>query len=297
MQQGPATLVSDLLVTYPLDLEPKRLRDVIASFVVDRGWASHPNFAAERGEEWERRVERMLCKALNELKGNGRPTRIAFNSSDSSLVQGACFIEPNDSASVAEQKRRRIRSDSLVHMIRQLSPAEFELLCRRLLAILGVSTPYLTRRTADEGIDFYGRLDGEIVFFPRDSEPTLQRQLSIWVVGQAKHFVGGQVGTREVRDLVGAIALVRSGVYSTNTPAFAELRLRPHDAVFAVLVTGGTLSARAWTLLRRSGVVGVDGALLAAFLADRGAPVGSTDLLRFRRWLREPLGAEQSNEQ
>ena len=216
-------------------------------------------------------------------------------------MQGACFVEPKDPPSVAEQKRRRSHNDLYVALIRDLSPEEFEFLCRRLLSFLGVLTPHLTRRTADEGIDFYGRLDGKSVFFPWDLQPTIQRQLSIWIVGQAKHFVRGQAGTPEVRDLVGAVALGRAGVYSTKNSPFSGLRIRPNDPVFAMLVTGGTLSARAWTLLRRSGVVGVDGELLAAFLADREPAIGRfADLDQFRSWLVEPVdalpGAQESVE-
>lgn len=290
MRRGPANLVAHLLGHYPLCREPRRLVDVIASIIVEHRWISHPNFALEKAEKWEDPVRQRLRKALNELKENGRPTRVEFNSSDSSFIQGACFAEPNDASAVVEQKLRRRRNDFYVALIRDLSPEEFELLCRRLLSFLGVRAPHLTRRTADEGIDFYGRLEGKSVFFPWDLQPTIQRQLSIWIVGQAKHFVRGQAGTREVRELVGAVALGRAGVHSTKDSPFSDLRIRPHDPVFAMLVTGGTLSARAWTVLRRSGVVGVDAELLAAFLADREAAIGRfSDLDQFRSWLVEPL--------
>ena len=227
MRRGPASLATHLLNHYPLCQQPRRLIDVIASSIVEQGWTDHPNFATEKAEDWEGPVKERLRRALNELRENGRPARIEFNSSDPSLVQGACFVERKDSASVVAQKRRRSRNDLYVALIRELSPEEFEFLCRRLLLFLGVLTPHLTRRTADEGIDFYGRLEGKSVFFPWDLQPTIQRQLSIWIVGQAKHFVRGQAGTPEIRDLVGAVALGRAGVFSTKEFAILELTNTP----------------------------------------------------------------------
>ena len=185
------------------------------------------------------------------------------------------------------QKERRAKVSLYQDIIQKLKPEEFELLCRRFIEIIGVKDSYVTRSTADDGIDFYGLLKGESVFFPKDLKPTIQKQLNIWLVGQAKQYIKTQAGTPEVRDLVGAVALGRSGAISTDKSPFPHLSIRVSDPVFSVLVTGGTLSARAWTLLRRSGVIGVDGELLAAFLADRAAgPEGELNNESFLAWLR-----------
>lgn len=286
MRPGPVRVVRYLLSSHPVNAAPQHLIDVIVTVVNKMGWVSHPNLATERAETWEEGVDRVLRRQLNELQALGRPACITFNSSDSSYVQGACFIEPGDPPEIREQKRRRRRLRPYLDLIRGLSPDEFEILCQRLLSVLGVASPHLTRRTADEGIDFYGKLTGESVFFPHDLEPTVQRQLSIWLVGQAKQFVRSTVGTPEVRDLVGAVVLGRSGVFSTEASPSSELSIRVGDPVFLMLVTGGSLSGRAWKLVERSGIIGIDGEMLAAFLVDRDTTLGDDpDAAAFRRWL------------
>jgi hypothetical protein len=55
-----------------------------------------------------------------------------------------------------------------------------------------------------------------------------------------------------------------------------------------MLVTGGTLSVRAWEVVHQSGIVGIDGELLAAFLADREIQLGDNPTPdAFRKWLNE----------
>ena len=287
MLSGPRNLVRCLLNDYPVNTHPKRLVEVVASTILEKRWADHENFAADRAESWSTSVKEQLRNKLNELQGIGRPARIVFNSSDSDYVQGACFVEPNDSPRIQEQKRRRSRVDQYLKLIRQLTPEEFELLCRRVLELFGVRTPCLTRRTADDGIDFFGQLEGERVFFRHDLQPTIQKQLSIWLVGQAKQYARARTGTPAIRELVGAVALGRSGSISTNESPFPGLRIKVGDPVILMLVTGGELSTRAWKLADRSGVIGIDGELLAAFLVDRLPDRGgSPDPIEFRKSLR-----------
>ena len=284
VSRSPAGVVKYLLINHPLTDGPMRLDRVIVSIILNRGWESNWNLAAEQAAKWEPRVKQRLQTNLSELQRQGRPARICFNSSDPSYVQGACFVEPTDSQIVRKHKHQRSRLQSYLTLIRDLTPEEFELLCRRLIGLLGVASPHLTRRTADDGIDFYGQIPGQEIFFPRDLEPTIQHQLSIWLVGQAKHW--DQVGTPEIRELVGAVGLARSGVSSTKVSPFPNLVVRIHDPVLIMLVTGGTLSARAWELVRQSGIVGIDGELLAAFLADRETQLGDEPKPEsFRQWL------------
>ena len=287
VRPGPRNLVKSLFNDYPLNTRPKRLLEVVASTILKNMWADHENFAAERAESWNTNVKEQLRNKLNELQEIGRPARIVFNSSDSDYVQGACFIEPNDPPRIQEQKRRRSRVDQYQKLIRQLTPEDFEYLCRRVLELFGVRTPYLTRRTADDGIDFFGQLEGESVFFRHDPQPTIQKQLSIWLVGQAKQYARTRTGTPAIRELVGAVTLGRSGSISTNVSPFPRLRIRVGDPVILMLVTSGALSTRAWNLADRSGVIGIDGELLAAFLIDRLPNLGgSPDPTEFQKWLR-----------
>lgn len=290
MRPGPKLVVRRLLEEFPIEDPPRDLLEVVSEIVFDEGWEGHRSIALERAESWRGRILRSLRAEVSQLERQGKPARICFNSADTEKVQGACFVEPNDPADIRMHKERRSQVSQYQKIVEGLNPNDFELLCRKFIEIIGVKDAYVTRSTADDGIDFYGLLEGQSIFFPKDLKPTIQKQLSIWLVGQAKQYIKSQAGTPEIRDLVGSVALGRSGVISTEKSPFPNLSIRISDPVFTILVTGGSLSSRAWKLLNRSGVIGVDGELLAAFLADRAAgPEGGLDEEVFLEWLKEDV--------
>src|SRR5437764_355349 len=84
----------------------------------------------------------------------------------------------------------------------------------------------------DDGIDFYGRLRLESLLLPEVRFPGLQKQLTIWIVGQAKHYQAIQVATPDIRDLVGAVVLARGNAYGSGTNKYSDLAIRPCDPVF-----------------------------------------------------------------
>jgi restriction endonuclease Mrr len=153
-----------------------------------------------------------------------------------------------------------------------------------------VERAVVTSYSADEGIDFYGRWPLERHIFPEDIFPTLQRQLSVWMVGQAKHYKATQVSTPDLRGLVGAVTLARGKAFGSGLPdKYQDLNLKPCDPVFCLFFTTGQISSDGWRLLHRSGVVGMDGEMVAAFLADRdiGVKEGSFDAVAFSIWLKQ----------
>jgi hypothetical protein len=203
------------------------------------------------------------------------------------MVQGACFIEPMDSEALQEQKERRLRYSDYYAALQDLTPNEFELLCGKLIGLFGVKNPCVTRTSADEGIDFYGHLSLNSLFFPNDLSPTLQKQLKVWLVGQAKHYKKTQSGTPQLRELVGSVELGRARAFGSVSNPLSGLDLRVADPVFMIFVTTGSISINGWRLLERSGVIGFDGEMIAAFLADRGAGMNENefDANKFKAWL------------
>lgn len=288
MKPGPNAVVSKILTDLELQAPPLDVVEVTTSIIVEQKWCNEED-ARERAESWRLRILGKLQQELNVLQTLGRPPRVAFNSSSSYMIQGACFVERGDSAELAALKAQRAQLPDYQGLLQKLKPVEFERLCGKLIGLLGVQNPRVTRSSADEGIDFYGILSLESIFYPRDLTPTIQKQLSIWIVGQAKRYEQIQAGTAEVRALVGSIALGRAQVFGSVSSPLADLMIRPADPVFAILATTGSFSRNAWRLLQRSGVVGYDGEMLAAFLAAReaGFKAGSLDEATFLKWLEE----------
>lgn len=271
MRPGPASAAKIILETTALDATPKRVKELIALICLNQDWCDSKDLAAEKGEAWAQACINKLRQDLSVLQEHGRPARVTFNSSSEDVIQGACFVEPRDGDIARDQKARRLRSAEYYSAFDKLSPDQFETLCAKFIGLLGVKSPIVTRRSADEGIDFYGRLSLGSMFFPHDLTPTIQSQLSIWLIGQAKHYKSIQSGTPEIRDLAGAIALGRAGAFGGNQSPFGESKIMIAEPVFSLFVTTGQISTNGWRLLRRSGIIGMDGDQLAAFLADRSA--------------------------
>jgi hypothetical protein len=277
MKPGPSILAQLILESVEFDAAPVPLVELITQVVLEQGWELTQASAREKAEVWCKGTLSKLQHEVNALLDVGRPPRITFNSSSAYMVQGACFVEPRDPPNVVESKTRRLRYVDYSEALGGLTPRQFELLCGKLIELLGVDNPTVSRSSADEGIDFYGKLSFESIFFPDDLTPTIQKQLSIWLVGQAKHYKNIQSGTSELRDLVGAVALGRASAFGSVQSPLADLRIRVGDPVFSILITTGTISSNAWRLLKRSGIIGLDGEMVAAFLADRGAGLKMSD--------------------
>jgi hypothetical protein len=57
--------------------------------------------------------------------------------------------------------------------------------------------------------------------------------------------------------------------------------------VFYLFFTTGRLSSNSWALLERSGVIGMDGEMVSAFLADHSIGIIDSEFseTEFRKWL------------
>jgi hypothetical protein len=282
-----STVVKAFLQVVEITADPRPAVEWLTDICVLQNWASNRTEAREWAERIETRFLTALRRELNELIGLGRFARFDFNSSSGYMVQGSAFVEPKDSDDVREAKTRRARFSDYAEALGELGPTEFESLCAGMLELLGVDSPSLTPRSGDEGIDFYGRLRFEGSVFPQDVYPTVQKQLAVWMIGQAKRYQAAQVSTPDVRELVGSIELARSRAFVAGPEVYADLELRVCDPVFYLFFTTGRLSSDTWKLISRTGVVAMDGEMVASFLADReiGIESGEFNPPRFREWV------------
>lgn len=288
MRPGPSSAKTILMSLIRIDDEPKSAVDWLVEISIAQGWHSNKDEALEAAERWEERFLYLLRQELSELNRIGRFAPFDFNSSSDYLIQGCAFIEPRDSDETKEAKHRRSQYGQYTAALVELSPREFEALCVGLLNVIGVEDPQLTPYSADEGIDFYGKLQLEQFVFSGSIYPGVQRQLSVWMIGQAKHYSAGRVSTFEIRELVGAVQLVRGSAYGSVREEYAGLRLRICDPAFYLFFTTGRISLNSWRLITRSGVAAMDGHMVAAFLADQAIGTDEAGIFRegtFKSWI------------
>jgi hypothetical protein len=271
-----------------IDSSPRLAREWITEISLTKGWATSLTEAQVIGEHLQDGLLVRARRTHNTDYEAGRLPDFAFNSSSGDMIQGPCFVEPSDDAQVRDAKLRRRTLGDYVQAFLRLTPYDFEVLCRGLLAIIGVAKPEITRRTRDEGIDFYGRWDVGDTLRPLYELPGGHRLLRVWLVGQAKRYDSTQVATPDIRELVGAVSLARVNAYSRQEDPYPDLTLRLCDPVFFIFATSGDISADSWELLKQSGVIGFDGNMVAALLADNDVAQvnGKFDQASFDSWLK-----------
>jgi hypothetical protein len=272
MRFGPARITDIILSNTRLDAAPREVRSILYDILVVRcsdGTVSGD--PVELTDQYLPRVVARISRELSDCAELGRYLRVSFSSVSSEYVQGACFVEERDSHELAESKRRRAKNAEMLAVILSLSPDEFETLCGGVLHILGATNIKVTRHSADDGIDFYGRLNVGSLIGAFGNARTIHQQLDAWFIGQAKRYVEVQVAVDDIRGIVGSIFLAKGKATGTKlSSALESLKIRPMDPIFALIVTSGFLSSNAWRLVQSSGVVGVDGEMLSELLCERG---------------------------
>ena len=289
MRPGPSSAQKLLPKYLNITAGPIRSREILARICLDQGWAETNDEAQEHAEKWEHNFQTRVQRELDELNRLGRHSIYVFNSSSGYLIQGAAFIEPIDSTEIQLAKQKRARHQLYAQQLSNLNARDFEALCAGILFLLGVEKPILTPLSGDEGIDFYGKLSLENQIGKNPAFSTFITQMSIWLIGQAKHYSASKVATPELRELVGSIHLAKSSTYATLNPKTENLSLRICDPVYYLFFTTGLISANGWRLIDRSGIIGMDGEMIAAFLADNDIGIMDDEFQpeRFLAWIQQ----------
>lgn len=279
-------IVQHIASSWPLEAQPRPLEEVLYELAVNIFEAPDATAAIFAESHLEHALTE-LTEIRTEADNRAVPCRFAFNDRRTDHLQGSSFIQVDDSEDIQKAKERRLNYDSFEAFLKNLTWDQFEACCRGILAELGCSDPKLTSLSNDQGIDFFGRLSLRERLGNQSILPSLDSMLDVWMVGQAKHYQKTQVSTPDLRELVGSVQLARSKTYSDGGAALEGLDLRVCDPVFYLFFTTGTISRDGYKLLDASGMISMNGAQVAAFLADNDIGVldGSFDEDGALAWL------------
>jgi hypothetical protein len=286
MPAGPVEAVRLIETVVSINGPPRPTRNVLLDIIVTSGWLAGSD-AAEKAELWLDRFTLRASFAIAEAERSGRHLPFCFNSSGNDYLQGSCYIEPGDSAPVADAKLKRSQTLSIFEHCRRMSSSAFEILSGKILNLLQVEKSVVTRHSADQGIDFFGRVPLGQMLKPEILSPGAEKNFSVWLVGQSKHYPNTRITTAEIRELVGSVELARAKVFAGSTNPLDELRVRLCDPIIYLFFTTGQFSKDSIELLDRSGVLSFDGLQISQFLADNGIGIaqGNFDAAAFDRWL------------
>jgi hypothetical protein len=266
MKPGPKKIAEIIQFELFLDAPPEPLDELVYRVIINHPeWQFDPD---EKAKVLTPKIEKILSDSWKRSIGEGKQPRYSFNSVSSYKIQGACFIEPCDPPEIKDQKRRRLHWKDYYEHLKKLSPEEFEILCAKVLALLGVPKPYITPYRIDQGIDFYGKISIGDLTGHGPLFPVFESDILVWMVGQAKHYLYSKVATPDIRALVGSATLGRTRTFS-RIGALPGLEIRPCDPIVMMFFTTGDISTEGWFLCRSAGIAAMNGEMLGAFLADK----------------------------
>lgn len=284
-------VVDQLEILIGLDGAPRRLVDALAETLVT-AFAMTEIGAVERAEQIVPVATKVLIERAAKSDKAGTVCALVVLGSSADVVAGSCHVLPTDDAYVAAAKRQRVHVNPMLAAIRALTFDEFEVFGARVLAQLGATDTIVTRRSGDQGIDFYGQISVGALQNKPNGFFKLAHETKLYIAGQAKHYPKTNIPPATVRELIGAISLARTKTYSDQTIDLFEGRtLKPFSPLLPVLFTTGNFTSGAIDLANEAGIVVKSGRQLAAFLADVGVGMKNIeggpnfDEALFRAWL------------
>ena len=287
---NPSELLARVEVAVGIQGPPRALREVL-----EQEMHGHfhllPIRAAEQAERMEERVRQRITEKHQEMEHAGTIPVVIVHHASRRQVVGSCWVSPTDTQAVAAVKQARVHVQQILAALRALTPDQFEHFGSRILRELGAEQVQVTRRTGDNGVDFYGFLSlGGIMQHP-PAICQLAHNIQLLFAGQAKHYPDNPIGPATVREMIGAIALARFKVYSSEPDFFEAFKLLPYNPLITLLFTTGRFTKGAMEIADSAGVIARSGEQLATFLADRNVGMvvreGMTTFVleRFVEWL------------
>lgn len=236
--------------------------------------AIYPQSGLTRGQldEWAANSAEQIATLLRahhtECITSGQPSRFSFTVEGSfEYIHGAYWVQPTDSPELARFKTSRAKLPIYRAYLENVDDRLFEAVCVGILDILGCTDPVITKKSGDQGIDFFGQLKLQGRLGITFALPGPDRRFNAWLVGQAKRY-RGSASTPDLRELVGSVDLARAKAFADDGRALERLSIRLCDPVFYLFLTTGRLTTASLKLVEAAGMIALDGESIAALLAD-----------------------------
>lgn len=268
---------------------PQKIREAIYKCLQEKFSDASTSELAETAERLQARVVDIISSKQADSTADrfGYYYHLEIDDINRDYLKGSCFVNPGDDEDTKRSKIRRAKASALANYITKLSPLGFEKFCYRLLNLIGVIDPVVTRSSNDQGIDFFGEWHLEGMLKTSALPAGVERQFRTWIVGQAKKYDRTSISTAAIRELVGSVALAKAKTFSSEIDTLSRLNVRLCDPVFYMFVTTGRISSDVRRLLLDSGVLFMDSNLLGIFLADRAVDTDSwhSSEIQFYDWV------------
>lgn len=253
---------------FDISSPPRKLEEVFVDF-----FCAAKNFIAcdeiiELCEKGSGEFQNFITEHYNSCIELNIIAKYEIVGADNDYIRGLAFIHASMSAEERDLRTKRALFDKNYEILMDLNFNEFESLMGKFLQYLGAEKFEITKSSHDDGIDFVGRIDLSSISGKQPNIFSLEREFYGYIVGQAKHYRRTKFKISEVRELIGSVEMVRSGISAYDSNRSNRFGIKPFDPIFSVFVTSGLISGNGREFGRNSGVTIVDGHQLTLFLTD-----------------------------
>ena len=149
---------------------------------------------------------------------------------------------------------------NLTKVIEQITADDFEKMCALFLKeIVKCESVNATQRSHDQGIDFVGYKK-----YIRCLTTEEQNKNLLYVIGQAKHYKDTCVDTKEIRELAGAVYLLRTNDFAkkrngkSEKVIYSNLNIDAFTPIVPCFITSNYFSDYAYVLCRNAAIIAID---------------------------------------
>jgi len=227
-------VVSHFFTDFDPQSRPRALDRIMRDVILTKYSASE---TIDVVDKYTRALQELLVTEFNLRYTTGKTLRftIADKDGEGRIIAG----------SKSSTNRSQIEFQDLVNT---LTPAEFEGLAAYVLSYIGCDVAFRTPQSNDQGLDAFGYRP----FLPETSHGTEN-----WIVflAQAKHYRKAQVGTKDVREFIGAATLAPYKIFSDADAIYTLLELKPFAPSALILITSEEVISSVRRLAEQAGIV------------------------------------------
>lgn len=243
--------------------------------------------AEEQASKWEKHFIKSLRYEINSAKSIGRYLPYEINSISQNLVQGGAYIEESDNEAIKEEKQKRLRYSDYMKCLSRVGDDQFEWLSAGIVSLFGALKWGVTKRAGDDGFDCWGEVEFEKDILGVSRYSKVEDKVKFWILGQSKNYKKVRFKTTEFRELIGSYQLAQFGMFGSSEVDEVPFKFRPFEPVLISILTTGIISANTWVLVKKSGVLAMDGEMIAEYLMDKCVGVVDDNFSdeRFFEWV------------
>ncbi len=234
---------------------PTEISDVIAYFMSEYAHDSPPslleevihlvlarNLNDERAEELTDKfldyIQNSLVEEFNERYGSNKSLRYKLIDNEGSKIAGIGDLA-------------KIEHIEFQNAISSISHSQFEGVSALVLRKAGCNFLRRTPDSHDQGLDAFGYMD----ILQQFSVSTNNHACKVNFLAQAKHYSQTKVGSKDIREFVGAATLALHKIYSSVDTKYQELDILPFSPTSLVFVTSEEVPGTVRRLAQRTGII------------------------------------------